>query len=565
MAKRRRLGELLLERSALTPEQLAEGLRIQRERGGRIGEILLEQKVIREGDLLEALGAQLGVPVLHEIPDGELDPQLTARVPITFAKKHSLLPLRRDGLRILAATADPCDLPPLDDLAVLLGAPVSPLIAPPRAILTAINRVYERGSEAGERMGELDVEALDAVASELEEPQDLLEAADEAPVIKFVNSLLFQAVKDRASDIHVEPFERELAIRYRIDGMLYQLAAPPRRFHAPIVARIKVMAGLDIAEKRLPQDGRIKIKIAGRDIDIRISIVPTAFGERVVLRLLDKLNLLLDLEQIGFAGDRLKHLLRLIQRPNGILLVTGPTGSGKTTTLYAALSRINSPEKNIITIEDPIEYQLMGVGQIPVTPKVGLTFANGLRSILRQDPDIIMVGEIRDPETAEIAIHASLTGHLVFSTLHTNDAAGALTRLLDMGIEPYLVSSSLNGIIAQRLVRLVCPECRVEYRPSPEEVAELGLRAQDGLRFYRGAGCAKCLQSGYRGRTAIYELLLVSDAIRALIARRADAASIRREAIGQGMIVLREDGARKVQEGLTTVEEVLRVTQDEAE
>jgi general secretion pathway protein E len=426
---------------------------------------------------------------------------------------------------------------------------------------------------------DLGAETLDRLATALEEePRDLLEAADEAPIIKLVNSLLFEAVKKRASDIHIEPFERDLMIRYRIDGVLYNVLTPPKRLQASIISRIKIMAGLNIAEKRLPQDGRIGIKIAGRDVDIRVSAIPTAHGERLVLRLLDKGNLLLKLSEIGLQPDRLGTLDQLIRLSHGIVLVTGPTGSGKTTTLYAALNTINAPDKNIITIEDPIEYQLRGVGQMQINPKITLTFAAGLRSILRQDPDVIMVGEIRDGETAEIAIHASLTGHLVFSTLHTNDAAGAVTRLLDMGIEPFLVASSVVAIVAQRLVRVLCPACRQAYRPTPAELAKLGigsfrpLPAEPGpgpdpatsVMFFKAGGCPECLDTGYRGRIGIYEILVMDDEVRALILAKADANAIKARAVERGMTTLREDGARKVLDGVTTTEEVLRVTAEDA-
>jgi general secretion pathway protein E len=465
------------------------------------------------------------------------------------------------------ATAQPLVTAPLDDVRLLLSKPVTPVVAPSRDIVSCINQAYERTGDSAEQVIEdLGAESLDSLATALrEEPRDLLEAADEAPIIKLVNSLLFEAAKKRASDIHVEPFERDLLIRYRIDGILYNVLTPPKRLQASIISRIKIMAGLNIAEKRLPQDGRISIKIAGRDVDIRVSAIPTAHGERLVLRLLDKGTLLLQLTEIGLDAERLKILNRLIRLSHGIVLVTGPTGSGKTTTLYAALNTINAPDKNIITIEDPIEYQLRGVGQMQVNPKINLTFAAGLRSILRQDPDVIMVGEIRDGETAEIAIHASLTGHLVFSTLHTNDAAGAITRLLDMGIEPFLVASSLVAIVAQRLVRALCPACRHPYHPNGDELAKLGIRADRTPEptCFRAVGCAECLSTGYRGRTGIYEILVLDDDLRALILSKADANAIKARAMEHGMRTLREDGAQKVLSGITTTEEVLRVTAED--
>jgi general secretion pathway protein E len=563
---RRPLGEILKEEFALTDEQLDEVGALKRGEPARLGELLVQLKTLREEDVLKALGLQFGLPFRAELGEDDVDAQLAARVPITFAKKHLVLPLTQANGTALVAVADPLDLYPLDDLRILLGCEVAPVLVSSKQVLAAINRVYDRGATTSEQVVEdLTEEAnLDSLATELEEPQDLLDATDEAPIIRLVNSLLFQAVKARASDIHVEPYERELAVRFRIDGILYNILALPRRFQSSILSRIKVMGGLNIAEKRLPQDGRIRIKIAGKDVDIRLSVVPTAFGERAVLRLLDRGAQILDLADIGFDPATHEKLSRLIRRPNGIILVTGPTGSGKTTTLYAALSKINSPDKNIITVEDPIEYQIRGVGQIQVNPKIDLTFANGLRSILRQDPDVIMVGEIRDTETAEIAIQASLTGHLVFSTLHTNDAPGAVTRLIDMGVEPFLVSSSVIAILAQRLVRLVCPGCVERYQPSEGELADLGIDARalapEGLA--RGRGCAACMKTGYRDRTGIYELMLVDGGVRELVMKNADAATIRSHAISKGMATLRDDGIQKLLAGRTTAEEVLRVTQD---
>jgi general secretion pathway protein E len=405
---------------------------------------------------------------------------------------------------------------------------------------------------------------LSFLAAELEEPTDLLEATDDAPIIRLVNSLLSQAIRERASDIHIEPFEKDVVARFRIDGILYNILTIQKRFQASIASRVKIMSGLNIAEKRLPQDGGIRIKIGGKDVDIRVSIVPTAFGERIVLRLLYRESALLPLDQIGFSGDKLDRFNELIFRPHGIILVTGPTGSGKTTTLYAALSKINSPDKNIITIEDPIEYQLKGIGQIQVNPKIHLTFAAGLRSVLRQDPDVILVGEIRDSETAEIAIQAALTGHLVFSTLHTNDAAGAVTRLLDMKIEPFLISSSVMAILAQRLVRVLCTQCREPYQITPAEITELEVETgAEGATVYRAKGCEACFHTGYLGRTAIYELLLVDDEIRQLIMKNTDATTIKAAAMEKAMHTLRQDGAAKVLQGITSADEVVRVTQKE--
>jgi general secretion pathway protein E len=514
-----------------------------------------------------ALAAEFDLPFAERLAPGDVDLELLARLPMQFARRNTVLPLRHEDGVLVVALADPRLLGPLDDLRVLYGTPVRPVVLPAEALADAINRSYDLASgSAAEMMGDLDEERLDLIATELEEPRDLLEADDEAPIIRLVNSLLFQAVKDRASDIHIEPFERTLAVRFRIDGILYDVIAPPKRFQPIIISRVKIMAGLNIAEKRLPQDGRLRAKVAGKDIDVRVSVVPTAFGERVVLRLLDRSSTLLGLEELGLTGRNLSLVDRLVRQSHGIVLVTGPTGSGKTTTLYAALSTINSSERNIITIEDPIEYQLEGVGQIQVNPKIDLTFASGLRSILRQDPDVIMVGEIRDGETAEIAIQAALTGHLVFSTLHTNDSASAVTRLVEMGTEPFLVSSSVIAVMAQRLVRRVCASCRRVLAPTEEALAEIGLTpaAVAGRTVYTGgAGCGACKQTGYRGRTGIHELLVMDDEIRGLIMKNTDAVAIRRAATAAGMLTLREDGAAKVVAGETTIEEILRVTQDD--
>ena len=459
------------------------------------------------------------------------------------------------------------NLQPLDDVSAILKAPVEPILSPEREVIGALNRLYDIGSQtAAKVIQDLDAQALGRLAHDLEGPQDILDHDAEAPIIQLVNLILSQAVRDRASDIHIEPFERSLKVRYRIDGVLHEVLSPPKALQPRITSRLKVMADLNIAETRLPQDGRIAIRVRNREIDIRVSVVPTAFGERLVLRLLDKSGAMLSLEEIGFAPDLFPVYNRLIHRSHGIILVTGPTGSGKTTTLYATLLRLNAAELNIITVEDPIEYQLNGVGQIQVNPKIDLTFANGLRSILRQDPDIIMVGEIRDRETAEIAIQASLTGHLVFSTLHTNDAPSAVTRLIDMGVEPFLISSSVLAMMAQRLVRLICPNCREPFTPTAEALSELGLTpadlAQHSGQFFHGRGCEACRHTGYRGRTAIYELLMLDDPVRDLIMQRANANMIKTTAVQRGMRTLLQNGARKVLEGRTTAEEILRVTQE---
>jgi general secretion pathway protein E len=557
------LGDILVARGLVSETDIARQLDNGRAKGQPLGMSLVQQGLITEEDLLQALSEQFGLPYWGKLEEVGLEHIQVSKVPIAFYRQHKVFPIVYTDGSVKVAMTDPLNLQPLDDLAVFLGVPVEPVLSNEREVIGAINRFYDRETGSTEQvMQDLEDEDLGAIASEIEETDDLLDLASEAPVIRLVNSILTQAVRARASDIHIEPFERELKVRYRIDGILYNILYPPRRLQAAISSRIKVMANLNIAERRLPQDGRIRIRVGEKDVDIRVSVVPTAFGERIVLRLLDKTSMLLGLEEIGMGEETFTRYSRLIKRSNGIILVTGPTGSGKTTTLYATLHKINSPELNIITIEDPIEYQLNGIGQIQVNPRIELTFANGLRSILRQDPDIIMVGEIRDRETAEIAIQASLTGHLVFSTLHTNDAAGAVTRLLDMGVEAFLVSSSVLAILAQRLVRVICKECKEPYRPEIALAKELGLDpAFDGV-FYRGKGCGACFQTGFRGRSGLYELLVIDDSIRSLIMSGADSSVIKRQAIKQGMLTLLQDGARNVVKGVTTADEILRVTQE---
>ncbi len=563
------LGTILSEKFNLPDAKLEEALSQQREKGGRLGDVLVRLRAIRDDEVLQALAYQFELPWLPHLEPDQVDPDLLKRVPIGFARRYRVLPLRAEDGVVTVATCDPLETAALDDLRLLLGVPVAPVLTTSVSLLSCLNHVYDQAANpaAEQVMEDLAAEEnLDRLARELDEPQDLLDATDEAPIIRLVNSILFQAVKQRASDIHFESFVKGLVVRYRIDGVLYPVLTPPKHLQASIIARLKIMARLNIAEKRLPQDGRFGIRTAGKDIDIRVSVLPTSHGERVVLRLLEKENRLLNLSEIGFSPDQLAVMQQLIRLSHGIILVTGPTGSGKTTTLYAALSQINAPDKNIITVEDPVEYQLQGIGQMQVNPKINLTFASGLRSILRQDPDVIMIGEIRDLETAEIAIHASLTGHLVFSTLHTNDAASAPTRLIDMGIEPFLVASSVVAVLAQRLLRKICLECRRPYRPSDEELIRLGLPLTTPRpTFYRGAGCAACSQTGYRGRTGIYELLLMDDDIRRLIGTKVDSVAIKQAAIAKGMVPLKQEGAAKVAQGVTTTEEVMRITQQEVE
>lgn len=559
------LGQLLIAQKWLSADGLKEALQKQTQRGGRLGEVLLGDGVINEQQLGQCLAAQSGMSFMTGIDMDDVDRSLASILPISYLKQARALPLERSQERVRIAISDPSTMHKATMVARQIGGVPEWVLVPPESLLNAINSVFEEGTteDAEDLVGEFD-DVLNAF-EDSGEPVDLLDATDEAPIIRLINTMLFRALRERASDIHFEPFENEMVIRFRVDGVLYEILKPPKRMQANLVSRIKIMAGLNIAEKRLPQDGRIRIKVAGRDVDIRVSSLPTQYGERVVLRLLERSNVQFDLPSVGFDESILKYWESIIEKKHGIVLVTGPTGSGKTTSLYASLAQINSVDKNIITIEDPVEYQLAGVGQIQVNSKIDLTFAAGLRSILRQDPDVILVGEIRDLETAEIAIQASLTGHLVFSTLHTNDAPSAVTRLVDMGIEPFLVSSSVLAILAQRLVRTLCNECKEPVSPSADELSTIGLKKADakGMQIYQEVGCAACMGTGYRGRTAIHELLVIDENVREMILNAADALSIRRAASTKGMRSLRDAGASRVLTGLTSVAEVLRVTQDD--
>jgi general secretion pathway protein E len=555
--------ETKLMLAGVSAEEIEEARLAQNQNGAGFFELLLRKRAIVENDLLKILSAHFGLSLLNELPVESMDMEFTQKVSIQYLKKYKMVPLITSS-QVLIVVNDPTNFQAVDDLRNLLQRPDAQVVlAPQDAIAAAINMAFDMSrSSAKDYFEEMKEASADELISEIDETADLLDEVNDAPIIKLVNLLVSGAIKDRASDIHVEPYSGNLKIRYRIDGVLYDIMSMPRRVQSPLVSRIKIMAKLNIAEKRLPQDGRIEIKIADRLIDIRVSIIPTAFGERVVMRLLDKSANILRLSDLGMHDERITLLNRLIKSPYGIILVTGPTGSGKTTTLYAALSTINRPEINIITIEDPIEYQIDGVGQIQVNPKIDLTFAAGLRSIVRQDPDVILIGEIRDRETAEIAIQSSLTGHLVFSTLHTNDAASAVTRLIDMGIEPFLVTSSVIAIIAQRLVRVLCPHCKEVYVPDNESLNNLGLDKSvlKNNVFYRKKGCNLCMQTGFHGRTAIFEIMTVDDEIRKLVLKTSDANQINELAVKHGMITLQQDGIQKVLAGITTTEEVLRVT-----
>jgi len=579
------VGEMLVERGALTADQLDKAHATLSEKGGSLVDWLLSSETLDEKTLWSAVARDLDLEFQEAIAGDDVEAHLIDELPIVFAKSHRILPLSESGDGVAVACANPFDLGALDAVQAILRRPVVPVVVPSEVILVAINKVYERSAKGAD----LDESA---VADE-EELTDLIDVEDEAPIIRWVNNLFFEAVKQRASDIHIESMEKEVAVRYRVDGVLHEVRSAKKAFLPSIISRVKILAKLNIAEKRLPQDGRIGLKIAGKSIDVRVSTIPTSQGERVVMRLLDKESVLHDVTDLGFWADHYSLFHALIRRPHGIILVTGPTGSGKTTTLYAGLSQINTPDKNILTVEDPVEYDIEGIGQMHVNPKIDLTFSSGLRAFLRQDPDVIMVGEIRDRETAEIAIHASLTGHLVLSTIHTNDAPGALTRLVEMDIEPFLVASSIIGIQAQRLVRVLCPTCRELYAPDREQLVELGVDPEnpyaigvepnsplykqaaktlgqiqplntEQTMLYRAVGCDECLGTGYLGRSGVYEMVMITDDIRMHILRNSDSNTIKRIAKEEGMISLREDGARKVMAGVTTIEEVLRVTHEDA-
>lgn len=568
MKRNTRLGQILLKAGIIDENQLQKALDGFKSSGQRLGHVLVELGFSKEEDVLKAVADQLDVPYI-KLSDIEIDRAVIAKIPVKFTSRYKLIPFKMANDTLTVAMLDPLDIHTLDDLRLLLGCKVNVAISSEEEITKAIRKYYGVGAETMEKMVEAAEDENDLESLEISAEKDVDEMAEDASVIKFVNQIVIEAYNDRATDIHFEPFENELRIRYRIDGVLYEITAPHTiaRFQSAIVSRIKIMADLNIAEKRLPQDGRIKLKLSNQEIDLRVAIIPTLFGESMNIRILPKGKIVLGLEQLGLVDANLARILSLIQKPHGIVLVTGPTGSGKTTTLYASLNKINSADKKIITIEDPIEYQLRGVTQIQVRPKIDLTFANGLRSILRMDPDIIMVGEMRDFETAEIAIRASLTGHLVFSTLHTNDAPGAVTRLVDMGIEPFLVSSSIEAVLAQRLVRVLCPKCKTAYTPEENLLKEIGLnkaienKEAGETTLYKARGCEECMQTGYKGRTGIYELVLVDDEIRKLVLERTSTDVIKQKAIASGMMTLRQYGWSKVLAGVTSVDEILRVTE----
>lgn len=563
-AQKEKIGQLLLKYTNLTDDQLEEALEIQNESGMLLGEILLKKNYIHPHDIIKVICHQVNIPYISDLKLDEIDPNLTLPISINYAKQHELLPMLETETSLTLMISDPFNFDAINDIQEIFKKEIKLVVSSPLKIQDAINRIYERANRnvVDSIEGEFD-ESLD-----LDGPIDILEAgADEAPVIRFVNSIIFRAVKERASDIHIEPYEKEVLYRFRVNRVMREVLRQPLKTQAAVSSRIKVMAKLDIAEKRLPQDGRIKIKMAGKDIDIRLSTVPVQNGERIVMRILEKSNNVLTLENLGFHGSVLKTMDELAKRKHGIVYVSGPTGHGKTTTLFAMLDRINTPDKMIITVEDPVEYELQGISQIQVNHKIDLSFARALRSILRQNPDVIMVGETRDLETAEMAVQASLTGHFVLSTIHTNDASSAPNRLIDMGVQPFLIASSLAAVLAQRLIQVLCNECKVAYTPTEYDLQLLDIQTiPKDILLYRAKGCVKCNQLGYAGMTVVAELLIITDEIRPLILRKADAASVKKAAIKDGMKSLRQDALEKVFRGITSVEEMVRaVNEDDQE
>ncbi len=555
------LEDILVSSGVVNTQQVEECQKEMESTGISLDRCLIEKKFATAEQLAKAYAEYASYEYIDSITEKMADLELLGKIPLQFLRDNVVIPIKKDGA-VTIVTSNPLNFQPLDELTMLLGGEVKYAVAPESVIVEGINRYYplEGGKQMMEELEEEDKE-LDEVALEGIEEKDILTMATEAPIIKLVNQILFQAVKRGASDIHIEPFEKELRVRFRIDGVMQNVMTIPKRVQGALVSRIKIMANLDIAEKRVSQDGRINIKVADKAIDIRVSILPVAFGERVVMRILDKSRSFKPLAEMGMSEHDYKWVSEAIEEPNGIVFVTGPTGSGKTTTLYSILSDLNKPETNIITVEDPVEYQFTGIGQVQVKEKVGMTFASALRSILRQDPDVVMIGEIRDQETAQIAIQAALTGHLVLSTLHTNDAPASVTRLIDMGVEPFLIASSVIIIIAQRLVRKLCDKCKQKYNPPEELLRRLGITPEEAkkITFYEPKKCEDCTQTGYKGRIPIFEVMKMTDDIAKLIMERADASQLKKQAIADGMTLLVQDGVRKIKEGLTTIEEVLSV------
>ena len=557
-----RLGDLLVREGLITREQLQQALEQQQGSGQRLGYVLVKSGMVQEIEITKMLARQFRVPAV-DLSRFEVDAKIIKLIPPDVAVKHYVLPLKREGRTLTVAMADPTNVTVIEDLKFITRFDIFPVIAGEYTLRTAIERYYEATDAQLETLLRDMEEAEDLEVIEEDEDEDApTQIGDDAPVVKLINGILTDAVKRGASDVHIEPFEKEIRVRYRIDGALLEVMKPPFKLRAALTSRVKIMSALNIAERRVPQDGRIKLKMGNRVIDFRVSTLPVIFGEKIVLRILDKSNLTLDLQKFGFEPQAEEDLMRAILNPYGMVLVTGPTGSGKTTTLYSALSRINTIEVNIMTAEDPVEYNIHGINQVLVRNQIGMTFAAALKAFLRQDPNIIMVGEIRDLETGSIAIKASLTGHLVLSTLHTNDAPSTVTRLVDMGVEPFNVASAVNLIVAQRLVRRICSECKTEHQYSPEELAALSVSEEEaaGITFYKGEGCDTCGNTGYKGRQGLYEVMALSPELRRQILRSASTAELQEQAVKEGMLTLRMDGMHKIRKGITTLEEVVKET-----
>jgi len=559
------IAEMLLEEGLITPRQLEKAIEQQKNSNESLEKIIIGLGYVTEKEVTEVIGKEMGVPFI-DLDEVEIDPELARAIPEHLAQRYKVIPVGQENNKLALAMVDPLNVFAIDDIRLITGFDIEPMIATEETILRSINKQFGVTDLAEVHETVQDIALSDFGDLETLEEEDeieldkLKELVDEAPIVRVVNLIITQAINDKASDIHIEPRAKNVCVRYRIDGVLHEVMSPPKHIQAPMVSRIKIMASLDIAERRIPQDGKIHLKHDNKEYDLRVSSLPTTHGEKIVMRILDKSSVMIGLDKLGLMPDTRAIFEDLVFKPYGMLLVTGPTGSGKSTTLYTSLNMLNSPEKNICTVEDPVEYQLGGINQVQINPKAGLNFASALRSFLRQDPDIIMVGEIRDHETAQIAIESALTGHMVLSTLHTNDAPGAITRLIDMGIEPFLVASALVGCIAQRLVRRICPNCREPYSPPEEAVAKFGLNLADtNIVFYHGRGCDHCKGTGYKGRCGIYEMMTINDSIRPLILRNAPTVEVKDAAIENGMVTLQEDGLRKVLEGTTTIEECLRV------
>ncbi len=561
-ASTERLGDLLVREGLITREQLQQALQEQRNSGMRLGYTLVKLGLVEETEITKMLARQYRMPAV-DLARFEVDQRIVKLVPGEVAIKHTVLPLKREGRTLTVAMADPTNMTVVDDLKFITRYDIFPVIAGEYTLKTAIERYYEQTDAQLQTLLKDIEEGVDLeVIEEREDEDQPTQVADDAPVVKLINGILSDAVKRGASDIHIEPFEKEIRVRYRIDGALMEVMKPPIKLRAALTSRVKIMSNLNIAERRVPQDGRIKLKMGKRVIDFRVSTLPVIFGEKIVLRILDKGNLTLDLTKFGFEPRAERDLMRAILNPYGMVLVTGPTGSGKTTTLYSALSRINTTEVNIMTAEDPVEYNIHGINQVLVRTEIGMTFAAALRAFLRQDPNIVMVGEIRDIETGSIAIKAALTGHLVLSTLHTNDAPSTVTRMIDMGIEPFNVASAVNLIVAQRLVRRICTDCKAECKYTDEELAAMGLSPEEatGITFYKGEGCDTCGGTGYKGRQGLYEVMAMSPEIRRMVLRGASTAELTEQAVREGMLTLRMDGLMKVKRGITTMEEIVKET-----